>query len=181
MKPTLVVYASRYGYTRRYARWIAGQLGCETAEEKQVTAEQLAACEVLVYGGGLYAGGVNGAKHMFRDPQRLKGKELVLFTCGLADPADPPTEEYIRAQVQQTLPPDLRQRTRLFHLRGGIDYARLSLVHRAMMAMLRRMLLKKPENERTVQDEGILATYGKQPDFTDLETARPLVEAVRAL
>ena len=62
-----------------------------------------------------------------------------------------------------------------------MDYARLSLVHRAMMAMLRRMLLKKPEAERTGQDKDLLATYGQSVDFVEPETARPLVELVQGL
>ena len=181
MKQTLVVYASRYGYTRHYAQWIARQLGCCAVEAGQVRAQQLAACEVLVYGGGLYAGGLNGAKKVLADPCALAGKELVLFTCGLADPADGPSREHIRAGLAKTLPEPVMGQAHLFFLRGGMDYARLSLVHRAMMAMLRRMLLKKPEAERTGQDKDLLATYGQSVDFVEPETARPLVELVQGL
>ena len=91
MKHTLVVYASRYGYTRRYAQWIAEQLGCCAVEARQVRAEQLAACEVLVYGGGLYAGGLNGAKKILADPCALAGKELVCSPAAWPTrPTNPP-------------------------------------------------------------------------------------------
>ncbi|WP_418667683.1 flavodoxin domain-containing protein [Allofournierella sp.] len=180
MKNALVVYASRYGHTRRYAQWIAGQLGCPALEARQLRPQQLAACEVLVYGGGLYAGGLNGAKKVLTAPHPLEGKELVVFTCGLADPADEATRQHIRAELTKALPEALG-RAHLFFLRGGMDYSRLGPVHRLMMAMMRRMLLKKPEAERGGQDRGILETYGKTVDFVDMETARPLVELVREL
>ncbi len=40
---------------------------------------------------------------------------------------------------------------------------------------------KKPAAERTDEDRGFLETYGGEGDFTDLETAAPLVEYVRSL
>ena len=139
-------------------------------------AEQLAACEVLVYGGGLYAGGLNGAKKILADPCALAGKELVLFTCGLADPADGPTREHIRAGLAKTLPEPVMGPAHLFFLRGGMDYARLSLVHRAMMAMLRRMLLKKGGG-MTQDDRALLAAFRTPVDFVDISALAPLVAA----
>ncbi len=65
---------------------------------------------------------------------------------------------------------------RLFHLQGGIDYARLNVVHRSMMSMLRKMLLKKEEHSRSEEDRLILETYGQCLDFTKRESIRPLVE-----
>ena len=180
MKHTLVVYASRYGYTRRYAQWIAEQLGCCAVEARQVRAEQLAACEVLVYGGGLYAGGLNGAKKILADPCALAGKELVLFTCGLADPADPQNAAHIRAGVERALPEEMRGRVALFSFRGGIDYARLSLVHRAMMAALAASLRRRDPASLRQEDRDLLATYGKAVEFCDRASIAPLVAAVRA-
>lgn len=67
------------------------------------------------------------------------------------------------------------QQITLFHLQGGIDYSKLSLIHKAMMGMLRKVLLKKPENELTSEDKQLLATYGGVVDFCDEESIRELV------
>ena len=64
----------------------------------------------------------------------------------------------------------------LFHLRGGIDYTRLSLVHKSMMAMLRKMLLKKEKQKLREEDRQLLETYGKCIDFTDRESIQSLLE-----
>ena len=64
----------------------------------------------------------------------------------------------------------------LFHLRGGIDYGKLGFVHRSMMAMLKRSLGSKSEQDLTDEDRQILATYGKIVDFTDRASVRPIIE-----
>jgi len=65
---------------------------------------------------------------------------------------------------------------RFFHLRGCIDYSELSLIHKSMMAMLRRMLLKKDTASLTNEDRQLLATYGKRVDFINRDAILPLVK-----
>lgn len=64
---------------------------------------------------------------------------------------------------------------------GGIDYTRLNLVHKSMMSMLHKMLLKKADADLTVEDRLMLETYGKTLDFTKQESIQPLVDYVRSL
>ena len=69
----------------------------------------------------------------------------------------------------------------LFHLRGGIDYKRLSFVHKSMMAMLRKMLLNKDEASLSDEDIQVLDTYGKHLDFSSRDSIQPLVEEALGL
>ena len=62
--------------------------------------------------------------------------ELILLTVGLADPEDPENRKNIKASAQKQIPGWLFQRTRIFHLRGGIDYQKLKFKHKTMMKML---------------------------------------------
>ena len=87
---------------------------------------------------------------------------------GLADPALPENVRNIRASLDRQIPPDVRERTLFYHLRGGIRYDRLSLRHRVMMGMLRQTLLRRPAASLTEEDRLLLETYGKEADFTDL-------------
>lgn len=70
------------------------------------------------------------------------------------------------------------KRLQLFHLQGGIDYSRLSFVHKSMMSMLRKMLLKKETGELRDEERQILETYGTCIDFTDRESIKPLVSFI---
>lgn len=181
MKKAMVVYESRYGSTRRYAQWIAEELACPLCERKAFHPQDLADCEVIIYGGGLYAGGVNGIRFLAKNEKLLSGKTVILYTCGLADPQNSDNISRIRAALAKALPPRLLAHTKVFHLRGGIDYSRLGPVHRAMMAMLRKMLLKKDAASLSGEDRQLLETYGKCVDFTDRESIRPLIRCAKAV
>lgn len=176
---TIVVYSSQYGTTRRYAEWIAQALGAGLVEVFRLEDGQLEGCGAVIFGGGLYAGGLSGARDFARHAPALAGKRLILFTVGLSDPGLKETTEKIRADLQKSLPAAILDRAQLFFLRGGIDYARLSFVHRMMMGMLAKILRKKPESERSESDRQLLATYGGAIDFTDRQSIAPIVAAAR--
>jgi len=168
-----VVYKSKYGKTKRYAEWIAEALNAPLFENANMKPHQLGNYDVVVYGGGLYAGGINGVKLVTQNPC----KSLILFTVGVADPKD---TDYTLI-LEKAFTPEQLAKTKAFHLRGGIDYSRLSLVHRAMMAAMKKVIEKKPLAERQSDDVGILETYGKDVDFSDKATIEPLVEYARTL
>ena len=177
----LVTYASQYGSTERYARWIAAALSCPCKEVRQVRDDDLSRCGVLIHGGGLYAGGLSGIRLVTDHAGALADKPVVVFSCGLADPADPVNAERIETGVSRALGPALAERVRQFHFRGAIDYDRLNPVHRAMMAMLRKSALKKGYENLRAEDKLMVDTYGQRVDFTDEGSVAPLVEYVRGL
>jgi menaquinone-dependent protoporphyrinogen IX oxidase len=171
MSNIAVVYKSQYGTTRQYAAWIAEALGARLFEASEVKAAQLADYDAVIYGGGLYAGGIDGIAAVTKHPCKL----LAVFTVGLADPAETDYTEIIK----KNLTPEQLARTKIFHLRGGIDYKRLSLVHKGMMAMMKKMITKNPEANLSGDDKLFLETYGGQIDFTDQGTIEPLLRFVR--
>lgn len=177
MSKTAVIYESKYGSTRRYAEWIAESLSCPVYERKQFYPQDFLHYETIIYGGGLYAGGVSGIQFITKNWNKLSEKNVVLFTCGLADPEDPENISHIRSSLSKLLSEEMLSCIRLFHLRGGIDYSRLSILHRSMMAMLRRMLLKKDADTLNEESRELLRTYGKRVDFTDRKSIQPLLDA----
>ena len=126
MQNLYLVYSSPYGHARRYAEWIAEELGCPCVDRRQADPAQAAASSALLLGGGLYAGGLSGIDFLRKNRDQLRGKPIYLFTCGLADPADPQNAAHIRQGVERALPEEMRGRAALFSFRGGIDYARRS-------------------------------------------------------
>lgn len=179
MNDIIVIFESKYGSTEKYAKWIAEELSCTLMERKNCSPADIACCDTIIYGGGLYAGGVSGIKLLTKNCGLLSEKNVIIFTCGLADPEDPENVSHIRKALSTTLPVELREHVHLFHFRGGIDYSRLSFVHRAMMSMLRKALLKKDAKDLRQEDMYLLDTYGKHMDFTDRKAVLPLVEFMR--
>ena len=177
----LVVYGSVYGTTRQYAEAIAQRFGFPCLPAGRAGRESLAACELLIFGGGLYAGGIAGLKKVLGALKGWEGKALILFTVGIADPAVPENAAHLRRSIERQVPPVVLERAQVFHLRGGIDYGALKPVHRAMMAMLCRQLRRKDPSERSSEDQAVLDTYGKRISFFCLEELAPLLAAVETL
>ena len=177
----LVTYASKYGTTKRYAQWIAEDLACDFRDSREVNAELLKSYDILIHGGGLYAGGLSGIQTIVKNYDAISNKRIILFSCGLADPEDPENVAHIEAGLEKVLTPEMREKIRQFHLRGGIDYSRLGLTHKAMMAMLRTVMLKKGYDNLRSEDQMMLDTYGGTVDFTNRESLVPLLSYVRSL
>ena len=179
MGKTIVLYESKYGTTKQYAQWIAEELHAELSRAGDVRHDGLADYDTVTLGGGLYAGGVLGLSLIAKQFEQLQNKHIVVFTCGLADPNSAANVESIRKGMERTLSPDMMRKIHIFHLRGGIDYSRLGLVHKSMMAMVKKLTEKNGEQQNQ-EDKQLLETYGKKVDFTDRATIAPLVQTVRS-
>lgn len=181
MNQTIVIYKSKYGFTKHYAHWIAQALSCPVYSRKEIRSSDLRQYDTVIYGGGLYAGGISGISFLTRNYALLKDKNVVLFTCGLADPADKNNVRHIREGLSKSLSPEMMDAFQIFHLRGGIDYSRLTLLHKTMMAMLRKSMLKKDPADLNEEARLMLDTYGKAVDFSDETSIAPLTDYVRLL
>lgn len=176
----LVLYGSKYGSTRRYAQELARRLGFDCLDHRQATGQEAGQYPVIVYGGGLYAGGVTGLKQTCRRMEQPERAQWFFFTVGLADPAEAANQAHIRQGLAEQIPVPLARPDRFFHLRGAMDYSALSAAHRAMMWGLVQKLKHTPAPRRTPEDEQLLATYGQRIDFVDLASLEPLCQALTA-
>lgn len=181
LNSTVVIYESKYGTTKKYAEWISNELKATLLKKNEVNIRQLEGFDTIIYGGGLYAGGTSGISLITKNFDQMKEKNLVVFTCGIADPKNEDNIKGIQSGLNKRFSPEMKGKVTLFHLRGGIDYKKLGLVHKLMMAMLKMQLSKKDVETLTSEDKELLATYGKKIDFTDQSTIFPLVKFVQAL
>ena len=180
MSDKLVVYESKYGHTKRYAESIAKALGCECFRKSEAP-PSLKGYRCIVFGGSLYASGWAGVSWLNKHINELKEKSLVLFTCGLADPTNEQNAQHIRKAVEKQLSSPLFEKSKLFLLRGGIDYAKLSPLHRAMMAMMVFSLRRKSSTQLSEEDHGIIESYGQKVNFFCPSAIDPLVAYVKGL
>ena len=101
--------------------------------KQKITADKLLNYDTIIYGGGLYAGGVNGINLVTNNFDKLSNKKLILFTCGLADTTNKENIDSIKNSISKILSKEMQDKIKVFHLRGSIDYNKLNFVHRAMM------------------------------------------------
>lgn len=171
-KAVSVIYKSKYGSTKKYAEWIANEVNADLFECSEIEIEKISKYDTIVFGGGLYASGINGIEFITKNFEILKNKNIIVFTVGLASTDDKDVFETI---IEKNCTKKMRRKIQFFHMRGGIDYKRLSFLHKVMMSMLKTMVAKKKTEELSEDDKMMLATYGDKVDFTDIKTIEPLV------
>ena len=198
---TIIIYGGRYGSTKRYAERLAEITGLKAVFFKDV--KSVAGYDRIVYLGALCAGGVMGLEKTVCGLSA--SQELFVATVGLADPTDAENVNHIRGCLKKQVPASHYDESKIFHLRGAIDYTKLGLKHRIMMKLLyskvtkipeaernaevralrimMKLLYSKvtkiPEAERNAEVRALIATYGKQVDFVNLDTLEPIAQILK--
>lgn len=171
----LIIYGSQYGTTKRYAQKFSEMTGIPSLSYE--AANDLTDCRLLVYLGGLYAGGLKGFRHIAKLlPEDMK---LILVTVGLADVNDQESINNIRNSLKAQVPGTLLNNAQIFHLRGGIDYEKLSFKHRTMMTLLYHKVKNLPEEKKTAEDRAMIETFNSKVDFVDYHSLDQIIEAIR--
>lgn len=167
----LITYKSKTGFTKWYAEFIAKEVDGNLMDIKEVTTEIMSGYDVIVYGGGLYAGMINGykhAKHMF---EKSSAKRLILFATG--GTPNEATKEIDEVWKNNLLGEEL-QSIPHFYMQGGICYERMSFPNRAIMKMMSKVLAKKKNKDSA--EEGFAQAIKSSYDITSREYAEPLIK-----
>ena len=171
MRNTAVIYGTKHGTTKRYAEWISEEIGADLFSYEDIAAKKIGSYKNIIFGGGLYAGGILGVKKV----KKNLPENLIVFTVGLADP----NENDYSPILNKNFTSEQLERIKVFHLRGGIDYSELSFLHRVMMSFVKKSVVKTPEEKRTSEDVALLETYGQKVCFVDRETIQPIIDYYR--
>jgi menaquinone-dependent protoporphyrinogen IX oxidase len=173
---TLVIYKSKTGFTKKYAEWISEELSADIFHASKVTANMLSAYDCVIYGGGLYAVGINGIKLITRNADELKGKKIIVFATGMS----PVREDGVREVISKNFTLEQQEIIQFFYLRGGFDYRKLNPFDKMLMTLLRLSLQwKKVRNKKLNSDEiGILEIFYKPTDYTKRARIDKLVASV---
>lgn len=172
---TVVVYKSKCGYTKTYAEWIANELDADLRENHKLKIEELLAYDTIIYGGGMYAGGINGLKFLKRYYEQLKEKNIAVWATG----ANPGREEEMQAVWERHFLPEQLAHIKTFYLRGGFDISLCSTGDKFLMNMLKSQI-KKKENP-TEDEKGIVSMCEEPVDFRNKRNIEELCNWARTI
>ena len=172
----VVVYASQTGFTRRYAEWIAEELGGEAVPVERADGIDAGSYDAVVFGGWLHAGGLVGKKWLARARAAHPRTPFAAFAVGATPPewADMVDE----AMAREFPSPELDGVER-FYLRGGFAYERLSLPNKLAMKMFFKMQEKQAATDPRAAE--MLSGMRGGFDGTDRAAIAPVVARVREL
>lgn len=133
----VVTYTSKTGFTRRYAQWIAEELGHEAVPQKQL--KNASEYDLLIHGGWIMGGMLTG----FADIRKQNPKSAIVFGVGQTE--DEGYVETIREANQLGEIP-------CFYFPGGYDPSKLNFF---LKFIVKTVTKKKPEYEDHTNREAI--------------------------
>ena len=175
---SIIIYGSHYGTTKQYAEELSKRTDIKVIFFKNVN-QQINDYDTIIYLGGLYAGGVLGMSKTLKKLHNISGKKIIIATVGLSDPTDEVNKNNIRNNIKSQIPKEVFEKAKIFHLRGGIDYSKLNLVHKTMMKLLYNAVKNLPEEKQTAENRAMTETYNKKVDFIDFSALDKIIDEVQ--
>ncbi|MDD6206942.1 MAG: hypothetical protein PUB10_00265, partial [Clostridiales bacterium] len=83
-----------------------------------------------------------------------------------------------KKSISQQVPQSVLARTKILHLRGGIDYSQLSFMHKTMMSLLYKKARNLPEEKKSPEVRDMIDTYNQKVDFTDFSSLQQVIDAL---
>ena len=84
----------------------------------------------------------------------------------------------IRNSISRHVPEYLLKSAFVFHLRGGMEYQKLSFKHKTMMTLLYNKIKNLPEDKKTAEDKALIETFNSKVDFVDFDSLNPIAEVL---
>lgn len=169
----VVVYASKSGFVKNYANWIAQELNADIFDSKQTNIDTLLDYETIIYGGGLYAVGINGIRVITKNFNAIKDKNIIIFASG----ATPYRNGIIDGIINNNFNEEQRNHIKFFYMRGGFNYHKLHFFDKLLMNLLKLKIRSK--KKLTPDERGMLAAYDTPVDFTRKKNIAELITYVK--
>ncbi len=171
---TIVLYKSKYGSTKTYARWIAEELGCEVYDASKTKVDALKKYDRIVYGGGLYAEVIAGISLITKNIDLLKDKKIAVFSTGIT-PLDC-RDYYDKLVIEKNFKSGVPENIKIFNFLGKMIIDELSLPHKTAIKTLKKIMSNK---ENPSEMEKLLITLcDSSGDFCDRNAITPLIDYI---
>lgn len=172
---SLILYRSQYGSTEQYARWIQEELSSQLDHIDNLQKYDIKDYDLVIVGEAVYAGQLKAAKQLIPVIEKYPDKKYIFFLVGIADMEARENREKLYSDLAKAMGPAI-EKTKVFFLRGVLDYSKLNFKHKTMMWMLVKYLKRKDEKDLPKDGDKLISTYGKKVSFIDKNSIKPLVK-----
>ena len=166
----IILFQSKYGATKRYAQWLAESTGFSCVETKKADIRQVALCDVIILGGGVYASGIAGLSFLRKHYVKLRDKKIVIFCVG----ASPYDVSAISQIARHNLKEDLKE-IPFFYCRGAWDEESMGFTDRTLCKMLQKAVEKQDPSTFEPWMTALLSSAGQKCDWTDKLFLSPIL------
>ena len=190
MSKTAVIYYSKYGTTENYARLIAKALGADLFEAKKTKFRDIKGYDTVVFGGGIYSGGIRGIELITKNWYKgLCEKKVVCFAVGITIDKEENREQCMDINFRKRFVTDAeedhgrddlpaselikekRLPIKCFFLPGAFDPGKVKGLDKFIIGITKKMIDDSPEGQQ------LLDYFNKSCDLVDYDSIKPVVEA----
>ncbi|ETJ98983.1 flavodoxin domain protein [Eubacterium nodatum ATCC 33099] len=190
MSKTAVIYYSKYGTTENYARLIAKALGADLFEAKKTKFRDIKDYDTVVFGGGIYSGGIRGIELITKNWYKgLCEKKVVCFAVGITIDKEENREQCMDINFRKRFVTDAeedhgrddlsaselikekRLPIKCFFLPGAFDPGKVKGLDKFIIGITKKMIDDSPEGQQ------LLDYFNKSCDLVDYDSIKPVVEA----
>lgn len=170
----VVVYNSKTGFTKRYAEWIAEELGCDILPYKSLSESIVSASDIVIFGSRIHAGRIDQLAKVKKRFSGLANKTLIVFATGAMPAA---AESGVSKMWAENLTDTEMKAIPHFYMQGGLDYDKMGFADRTLMKTVAKLMSKQSDKGDLENgfSQAILSSY----DISSREYITPLVEYVR--
>lgn len=166
---TLILYCSKTGFTQQYAQWLQEKLQCDCIPFSQRNSADFSQYQTVVFGSGCYIGKIRKLDWFKKQLPRLRGKRLAVFFTG----AMPPDPSDIHRLERENFSPEELRLIKTFYLQGGLNYEKMCLKDKFLMAGFRGMLKARANSSK---EKIMLQNIQQSFDKTSRENLLPLLD-----
>ncbi len=130
----LVTYKSKTGFTKKYAKWIAEELNCETKDIKNVSSKDVAKYDLVIHGGWIFGGVISGYKKI----KSFAPKRLIVFGVGFTPKA--------KVDLKKMAEDNKLGDTPLYCFEGGTNPSKMGFVGRKVVEMVTKEKVTYQDN-----------------------------------
>lgn len=172
----IIIYKSKYGATKKYAKWLSESTGFPCVTVKEADMNKVSECDVVIVGGGVYASGVNCTSFLKKNIEKLKGRKVIVYTCA----ASPFDQKFFDELKKLNMKDDLAE-IPLYYCRGAFDMKSMTFADRTLCRMLMKAVAKKDPKDWELWEAALMECREDEGrDWTDRSYLTPILEAISA-
>lgn len=169
MENTVVLYESKYGYTKQYAEWIASECNASLYSLNECNDLILYEADLVVFGGGVYGSMINGLNKFRSKMKRHSDLKVIYFAAGIR----PMTKRTIKLLQQNNFEDST---TDLMYFQSGLNQENLSKTDKIMLKIYSTMMKRTHDSHK--EDAEVLNLMKSNSEYISCEQVLPIVERV---
>lgn len=172
MSRIAIIYNSKHGTTEQYAKWIAEETGADLFEQEHCKIKELNDYDVIVYGGGIYSGGIKGLEFISKNWKRFfVNKKVITFAVGITI-----EQESNRQQCREINFVKKLEGLPCYFLPGAYDPTKVTGLDKRIIGFTKKLI-----SDETPMGAQLLDYFENGCDMVDRSRIEPLVEELKKL